>query len=238
MQPVEDGSLRGLVFDLDDTLVAATRARLRGNRVLRELGIDPRHWRQVSGRWWRRYQAGEITSQELRFGRFAELGLEGEAGVAADEAWRRVAFGARLRLGARRLLLEARRAGLRTAILTNGTIDPQRNKLQANGLVELVDVTIVSEEVGHHKPHPEAFRHALGRLELGAAQAGMVGDDLAADVEGALQAGFARIAWVTGAQDAGHPDERVVVVRRLDQVLPALDIGRDGRVRAAGGPLG
>jgi HAD superfamily hydrolase (TIGR01549 family) len=228
MQAMQDGALRGLVFDLDDTLVAATRARLRGNRVLRELGIDPRHWRRVSGRWWVRYQAGEISSQELRFGRFAELGLQGEAAIAADEAWRRVAFGARLRRGARRLLLEARRAGLRTAILTNGTIDPQRNKLRANGLLELVDVALVSEEVGHHKPHPEAFRHALAQLGLGPPEAAMIGDDLAADVEGALQAGFSRVAWITGEPGARHADARVVVVSRLDQVLPALEVGLDG----------
>ena len=219
---MEDRTLRGLIFDLDDTLVAATRARLRGNVVLRELGIDPRRWREVAERWFLRYLAGGITKDELRYGRWAELGLEGEAGVAADEAWRRVAFAARLRVGAKRLLLDARRAGYRTAILTNGTIDPQRQKLRANGLVDLVDVSLVSEEVGHHKPSPEAFRHALGELDVKATEAAMIGDDVAADIEGALHVGFSRAVWVTAASGAWHPDDRVIVVRLLDQVMPAI----------------
>ncbi|MFZ0218513.1 MAG: HAD-IA family hydrolase [Candidatus Dormiibacterota bacterium] len=71
--------------------------------------------------------------------------------------------------------------------------DPQRRKIAANGLAELVDAVVVTEEIGAHKPSREAFRHVLSLLAIEPAAAAMVGDDLANDVDGALAAGFARV---------------------------------------------
>lgn len=68
---------------------------------------------------------GEVTGAEVRYGRWLALGLSHAEAVAADTAWRAVAFDSEFRTGARRLLRDVREAGLRTAILTNGTIDPQ-----------------------------------------------------------------------------------------------------------------
>lgn len=213
------------MFDLDDTLLAATRARLRANRVLRDLGIHPRQWRKVGDLWWRRYVQGEITSDELRRGRWAALGLEGAAAFEADTAWRAVAFDSEFRSGARRLLREVREAGLRTAILTNGTIDPQRRKIEKHGLANLVDVVVVTEEIGVHKPDPRAFARVLAALGVEAPDAAMVGDDLRNDVDGALASGFGRVVWLARPPLAPHPDPRVTVVGGPPQVVAALGLG-------------
>ncbi|MBK5222731.1 MAG: HAD family hydrolase [Acidimicrobiia bacterium] len=58
----------------------------------------------------------------------------------------------------------------------------------AMGLAELVGDVITSAAIGVEKPHPQAFRHALRGLN--AANAWMVGDNPAADVQGALSAGM------------------------------------------------
>ena len=218
--------LRAVVFDLDDTLLAATRARVRSNRFLRELGIHPLTWRAVGDRWWERYVEGEISSEELRHGRWLALGLEGEAAVAADTAWRAVAFDLEFRTGARKLLREVRGAGLRTAILTNGTIDPQRRKIEKHGLAALVDLVVVTEEIGVHKPDHRAFDHVLAGLDVGAKDAAMVGDDLRNDVDGALATGFRQAVWLARPPIAHHPDPRVVVVNGPRQVPAALGLER------------
>ncbi len=171
--------VRALVLDLDDTLVAASGAMRRAQRVLLELGVDPEQWQSTFGRWWSRFEAGEVRASDMRYARWADLGLTGEAGVAADMAWRRVAFAGRLRNGARVLLRDARRAGFRLAILTNGTIDPQRLTIARTGLLGLVDGVIVSEELGLHKPHPEPFRQAAALVGAAPAEATMVGDTFA-----------------------------------------------------------
>ncbi|MBO0744258.1 MAG: HAD family hydrolase [Candidatus Dormibacteraeota bacterium] len=218
--------LRAVVFDLDDTLLAATRARIRANRVLRELGIHPLRWRAVGDRWWRRYVQGEISSEELRHGRWHALGLDGEAALAADTAWRAVAFDSQFRTGARALLRQVRDAGLRTAILTNGTIDPQRRKIEKHGLVALVDLVVVTEEIGVHKPDPGAFSHILAGLDVAATDAAMVGDDLRNDVDGALAADFRQVVWLTRRPIRHHPDARVTVVNGPREVPGALGLER------------
>lgn len=219
-------SLRAVVFDLDDTLLASTRARLRSNRVLRELGVHPLRWRTAGEESWRRFVAGEITSAQLRRERWTRLGFSDEAADAADLRWRAVAFDSAFRTGARRLLEQVRAAGLRTAILTNGTIDPQRRKIEKHRLAELVDVVVVTEEIGVHKPHPGAFQEVLALLGVAPDDAVMVGDNLENDIEGALAAGFSRAIWLAGPGATPLEDARVSIVRSPRQVLDAL--GLDG----------
>jgi len=213
---------RALVLDLDDTLVAASGAMRRAERILLELGVDREQWKTTFRQWWGRFEAGEVPASEMRYARWADLGLTGEAGVAADMAWRRVAFAGRLRNGARVLLRDARRTGFRLAILTNGTIDPQRLTIARTGLLDLVDGAIVTEELGLHKPHPEPFRRAAALVGAAPTEATMVGDTFSTDIVGALSAGFCRAVWVTRHRRAPHSDPRVVLVRRLDEVLAAV----------------
>ena len=224
LQPPESAPsvrVRSVLIDLDDTLIASGRARRRARRLLREFGIDPRCFAAADRRWWKRFQAGQCTIEELRAGRLADCGATGEAATRALEVYRADANAVRVRLGARRLLRQLREAGLRTVILTNGTVDPQRGKVDDLRLAEFVDGVVVTEEVGYHKPDLRAFEAALGLVRGTPATSAMVGDTLDADVEGALAAGFARVIWMT-TRRRQHPDPRVRKVRRLEQVLPLL----------------
>lgn len=211
-----------LVLDLDDTLVAASYAMRRAERVLVELGVDRDDWKTIFQRWWNRFQEGEVSASEMRYGRWIDLGLTRNSCVAADLAWRHVAFSARLRKGARAFLREARSAGFRLVILTNGTVDPQRLTIERTGLASLVDGVIVTEELGLHKPHVEPFRRAASLAGVTPARATMVGDNLSVDIAGALQAGYRHAAWLTGRRVLPRLDPGVLVVRRLADVLPAL----------------
>jgi putative hydrolase of the HAD superfamily len=84
--------------------------------------------------------------------------------------------------------LEAiRSAGLRTVILSNHV--PELESIVTGlGLERLVNDIFSSARTGYEKPHPEAFRFALG--STAAERALMIGDNPVADEEGAKAAGM------------------------------------------------
>lgn len=89
-----------------------------------------------------------------------------------------------------------RARGLRLAVVTNGSSSNQRQKLARSGIEHLLDVTIVSGEVGVSKPDPEIFARALAALAVAPADALFVGDDPRRDIVGAGDVGL-RTCWVS-----------------------------------------
>jgi putative hydrolase of the HAD superfamily len=89
------------------------------------------------------------------------------------------------------------------ALVTNGLSRLQREKLELTGLSRYFASVVVAEEVGSAKPDPAMFHETLGRLQLGASEAVMVGNDLERDIVGARSAGLAtvQITRVDGAAD-------------------------------------
>lgn len=69
----------------------------------------------------------------------------------------------------------------------------QDRVLAQDGLLEHFSATVYSVDVGHAKPRPEPFRHALEKLGVSAAEAIHVGDIERTDVEGAITAGMRAI---------------------------------------------
>ncbi len=57
-------------------------------------------------------------------------------------------------------------AGLRTAILSNGSPAMLRAAVENAGLGDLLDLSLSVEEVGVYKPHPKVYQLAVDRLAL------------------------------------------------------------------------
>jgi epoxide hydrolase-like predicted phosphatase len=83
------------------------------------------------------------------------------------------------------LVLRARRAGLRTGLLSNSW----GNEYPREGWDEMFDAIVISGEVGMRKPEPEIFGHVLDLLGVSAADTVFV-DDLAHNVEAAESLGL------------------------------------------------
>ncbi len=64
------------------------------------------------------------------------------------------------------VLRALRAAGLRTAILSNGSPAMLRAAVENAGLGDLLDLTLSVEEVGVYKPHPKVYQLAVDRLAL------------------------------------------------------------------------
>jgi len=107
--------------------------------------------------------------------------------------------------GAREFLQALQRAGIRRALICDTGFSPGpmvRRLLDRLGLLEFLEVTVFSEEVGVPKPHPRAFEAALAGLGVGAAGALHVGDLRRSDVAGARAAGMFAVRFKGRNDDA------------------------------------
>ena len=114
--------------------------------------------------------------------------------------------------------------GIRVGVLTNGPSAHQRRKLEVSGLGPELDAIAISEELGVGKPEPRAFGLALELLGTRAEETAMVGDSLANDVLGGMGAGLAAVVWVPGRRRGDLP-EGAHLARELAEVPRLLGLG-------------
>lgn len=108
------------------------------------------------------------------------------------------------------------------ALVTNGLSDLQREKVAVSGLGARFQAIIVSGEVGHGKPEPQAFHAACSALAVPPEAAIMVGDSIDRDVRGARAAGLP-VVWVNRdgatAPPGAKPDYEVTDLSGLVELL-------------------
>jgi putative hydrolase of the HAD superfamily len=97
--------------------------------------------------------------------------------------------------GAIEALNHFKKEGLRLALITNGSSEVQRRKIERFNLDGIFDLIIVEGEFGAGKPHADVFKAALDYFKAAAAETCMVGDDLERDIRGAQALGIFSI-WV------------------------------------------
>ena len=77
---------------------------------------------------------------------------------------------------------------------SNGFLQMQRRRLEKAGLLQYFQALFVSDDIGAEKPSPEFFQECLRRTGLQASEILMVGDSLAADMQGAQKSGL-DVCW-------------------------------------------
>ena len=127
--------------------------------------------------------------------------------------------------GAHETLAALRRAGVRTAVVSNADGRAERLLVEA-GLAGDIEVVLDSHYEGVEKPDPEIFRRALARLEADASKAAYVGDILSIDVVGSRAAGLRPILMDATGGYADAPCERIA---RLPELLALPGIAREAR---------
>lgn len=236
--------VRGVLFDLDDTLFDHHHATRCATTALREIEPAFSAWSPEELR--RRHSdvlelvhkevvAGRLAIDDARRERFRRLLTDagGEA-LAIQRApaiaglyrqqyernWRPVD-------GAIALMAALKERGVKIAIVTNNLTVEQAAKLRHCALESLVDALITSEAVGVPKPQPAIFQSALTAVGLAEHDTVMVGDAWDTDIAGALGAGIRAVWFNWRALPA-----RDVEVPQIASLLPteqAMDVivGRD-----------
>lgn len=183
---VEHGQerVRAVVFDLDDTLYNEIDYVKSGYKaVAKRLGMP-----EAEAQLWEAFQKGLPAIDTV----LVALDME-DAKAACLEAYRSHMPDISLNPGARELLEALRSRGIKTAILTDGRPEGQRNKLAALGLEELVDSVLVTDELGgaqFRKPCDIGFRVLQKRLGIPFGQMLYVGDNPKKDFDAPRQLGM------------------------------------------------
>lgn len=71
-------------------------------------------------------------------------------------------------------------------IITNGFEEIQTLKMEKSGILPYFNQIITSESVGVKKPNPKVFKYALQQANAKSSNSLMIGDNLEADIQGAL----------------------------------------------------
>lgn len=238
--------LEAVTFDYWNTLVWEERGHMRGLRIaawaglLEEAGfacertlldaVFDESWTRYVEHWTTNQQYQSVTAAEDLLER---LGFEVPASVRLQltDAFTNVGVQAKLHLtdGIEDCLRALKAAGLRVGIIcdvgmTASTI--LRAHLDRHGLLEVFDHWSFSDEVGHYKPSPVIFEHALAGLGgVAAARVAHVGDIRRTDVAGAQSMGMVAVRY-TGVSDDDTQDspEGDVVIAHHRELIPALGI--------------
>jgi putative hydrolase of the HAD superfamily len=209
---------RALLFDLDDTLYRERRFMLSGYAAV-AADVAARTGAPAAAILRRLARAASRGGRGHAFQDLCEHHGLDEAVMPELVAIYR-GHRPRLRLPrASRRVLERVRDGWRTGIITNGSPDVQRRKLEALGVSALVDVIVLAHACGARlgKPDAEPFLHALAQLGVLPSRAVMVGDDPRADIGGARSLGI-RSIHVRRTTVCSVDAEADAVAESIDQV--------------------
>ena len=115
-------------------------------------------------------------------------------------------------------LQSLRAHGRKVGVITNGTTERQRKKLECLGLFPFLNALLISEAEGMRKPDERIFRLATERCGVIPEESAFVGDHPEVDVAGSLAAGMTSI-WKRVPYWSMRI-ENVSVVDKLSEILP------------------
>jgi putative hydrolase of the HAD superfamily len=223
-----------ILFDVDGTLldddyaVAAALTFLHA-RYGEKLGRSPLdlfiRWRELLNLHFPRYLAGEVSMQEQRRARVVDLFKASRLNLTPEEADAVFAVYLRHYQDSWTAFPDTMPAlsalsGFELAVLTNGDLEQQTQKLQATGLASHFRNIFASSEIGSAKPHPHAFLTSCWLLGLDPKRCVYVGDSLDIDVRGSSLAGLISV-WLNRDRSIGGADADSLVIHSLDE-LPDL----------------
>ena len=201
------GPIRGVLFDIDDTLVDLEYAMTTALREVSEHllpGLDQAGWERFgriftheTTHYYDRYLAGELTfnDQRLLRGR-AALGHFGVDLADGEEAHQWLGAYGRVQPGYVKafedvlpLLDLLDDAGVPYGAVSNNVHDYQRAKLDGAGL-ERITRLVGTDTVGVAKPEPEIYLEGVRLLGTAAEETLFVGDNRLLDAEGSTAAGL------------------------------------------------
>lgn len=171
---------------------------------------------------WQQYERGEITKEQLRefrfYNTFKEFGVDNlELGAAFEHSYiADMSLQTNLMPHAREILDKLKEGGAKMAIISNGFVEAQYDKLKNSNLEGYFDEILISDQEGYKKPSPILFKRAITRLGAVKEETLMVGDDWINDIEGAMIYGIDQFFYnPTGKEAYGRATYHSTDLREL-----------------------
>lgn len=229
--------VRGLLLDLDDTVIATGEAMVKaGTDVVTGIWPDTdratgrafaRHFFEDASGEFARYTRGEVTFEEMRRRRFEASRAAHRLAVRDDDFDRYEqdyvpAFRDALWAydDVEPFLRWAAQRALPVGLLTNSGGEPTAAKLAAVGLTGRFACVVTTDTLGFGKPDARVFHHACDLLGVAPAQVLFVGDHAVVDVEGARAAGLPALLLERGLD--GTAPASTPVIRSLADIATLL----------------
>lgn len=176
--------IKGVIFDLDDTLYSEKQYVRSGyQKIAENLGR-----KDANEKLWSYFEEGKPAIDAY----LAEIGgLEKKAECL--KIYREQMPSITLYEGVTELIEKLKNRGIKVGIITDGRPEGQRNKIEALGLNALVDDIIITDELGgvqFRKPCDIAFRIMQTRWKLPYEQIIYVGDNPNKDFQACRQLGM------------------------------------------------
>ena len=226
-------------FDLDDCLFDSTslseRAREKGIDAMIKLGLkierekamkiiqeivkeygsnSPKHYNYFVRRYNRLEDVEETLSYSLQFKYIsaAVMAYHTEK-IASIKTYDDV----------KPCLNKLREIGIKTAIISDGIPLKQYEKILRLGIDDLIDLTVISDEMGIRKPNPKLFDHCLRKFEVKGPETIYVGDRIDKDIIPArLSNIYSVLVHIGGKHDTERTGVKIPTENRPDYEVTSL----------------
>lgn len=225
-----------IYFDLDDTLLDHKRAERKALGDIYEqfacfadtdlqMLIDAYH--KINSRQWKLYSEGKIDREKLQKNRFSQTlealdidpSLHKEIGISYMKCYRNHWIW----VDGAETAFEKVRKRYNVGILTNGFSETQQAKFNRFDLYDRAQHLVISEDVGHLKPHPKIFEHATSLTGYQPDEILYVGDSYNSDVKGGTDFGW-QVAWFTSNGKEDQHMEASFIFDDFQSLCDKLDV--------------
>lgn len=210
--------IKGVIFDLDDTLYGEKQYVRSGYRKIAEFLND----NTAEEKLWSYFLEGKPAIDEY-------LAEDNKTDLKDKclEIYRNQMPDITLYDGVSELINELKAKGIKIGIITDGRVEGQKNKIKSLGLDELIDDIIITDELGgvqFRKPNDISFRIMQCRWKLPFEQIVYVGDNPSKDFKAPNQLGM-RSVWFDNKDGlySHFSDETAVKIDSLSQLITILN---------------
>ncbi len=209
--------IKGVIFDLDDTLYSEKEYVHSGFRAVAEYLKKT----ECVDRLWKFFEAGKPAIDEL----LNELGRESEKTNCLN-IYRKHKPTINLYNGVKELIEKLKNQGIKVGIITDGRPEGQRNKIEALGLNHIIEPEniLITDELGgvqFRKPCDIAFRVMNTRWRLNPADVVYIGDNIDKDFKAPQQLGM-RSIWFNNCNGLYQSNSKENYIKSINELEERL----------------
>jgi YjjG family noncanonical pyrimidine nucleotidase len=221
-----------VLFDADNTVFDFDKAEHDSLRLaMADYGLTFQEdhyalYQRINKECWTAFESGRLPKSRLRTERFERffktLEVRMPAAEFGDAYLAHLGQTGHLLAGAQSLV-EALGVHYQLGLITNGLKEVQRPRLANTPLAEAFEVVVVSDEIGVAKPDSAFFDYAFQRMgQPDPREVLVVGDNLNADIRGALEYGAHACWYNPHGRDRYLAVEPTLEIRDLEELRAHL----------------
>ncbi len=189
-------NIKAVIFDLDNTLINRQKAfvEMLNEKIIETLPTDKKDLINDAIRDILIWDDNGIVSRSVTFANYCEkYQVTSMTSDELNEYWSSISGNDVYLFDDVLEIVAYLKPKYRLAILSNGNAVSQRRKLSATNILHNFEFSLVSGEVGIHKPDLRIYDYVVKKLNLKPNECVYIGDNYAFDIEASKKAGLSAI---------------------------------------------